>query len=91
MRNFIMQESLCKPRKKGAVKYFEKGFYSQGLAFGGEESPEHFDELQAAQGKVQQGINKCDGVPDVWIKSCPGGILVTHYERQDAFLHVLTR
>ena len=37
-----------------AVKHFEKGFYSQGLAFGGEEGPEHFDD----------NVN-VTGVPDV--------------------------
>ena len=26
-----------------AVKYFEKGFYAQGLAFGGEDGAEHYD------------------------------------------------
>ena len=46
-----------------AVKYFEKGFYAQGLAFGGEDGTEHFDNnvryrgsLQTAQGEVQQSI-----------------------------------
>ena len=51
-----MQESLCKPRKKGAVKYFEKGFYSQGLAFGGEEGPEHFDDNVKYRGSLQNYV-----------------------------------
>ena len=39
-----------------AVKYFEKGFYAQGLAFGGEDGAEHFDNNVRYRGSLQNYV-----------------------------------
>lgn len=36
-----------------AIKFFEKGFYSQGFAFGGEEGEKHFDNNVKYRGSLQ--------------------------------------
>ncbi len=39
-----------------AVKFFEKGFYDQGIVFGGEEGPAHFDSTIRYRGSLQNYV-----------------------------------
>ena len=39
-----------------AVKYFEKGFYAQGMTFGGEDGAEHYDNNVRYRGSLQNYV-----------------------------------